>query len=55
MDEDRARGVMLTAHQKGSCVVSVLPRDVAESQAIAATDAARERGFPLLFTTDSEE
>jgi len=55
MGEDRARGVMITAHQKGSCVVSVFPRDVAESKATTATDAGRERGFPLLFTAEPEE
>jgi ATP-dependent Clp protease adaptor protein ClpS len=46
--------VMLTAHQKGSCVVAVFTRDVAETKATRATEAARAQGFPLLFTTEPE-
>jgi ATP-dependent Clp protease adaptor protein ClpS len=46
---------MITAHRKGSCVVSVYPRDVAETKATRATDMGRRAGFPLLFTTEPEE
>ncbi|MEO3998034.1 ATP-dependent Clp protease adapter ClpS [Mesorhizobium sp. CAU 1732] len=55
LSEDQASRVMITAHQKGVCVVSVYPRDVAETKATRATDAGREQGFPLLFTTEPEE
>ncbi len=55
MAGSRAQTVMMTAHQKGSCVVAVYTRDVAETKATRATDAARKKGYPLLFTTEPEE
>lgn len=53
--EAQAQKIMLTAHQKGACVVAVFTREVAETKATRATDAAREKGYPLLFTTEPEE
>ena len=53
--EDQAHRIMITAHQKGSCVVTVCPRDVAETKAKEATDLGKEAGFPLLFTAEPEE
>ena len=55
MSEDQAYKVMITAHRKGSCVVAVYTRDVAETKATRATDMARAQGYPLLFTTEPEE
>jgi ATP-dependent Clp protease adaptor protein ClpS len=55
MNEDQASKVMLTAHQRGACVVAVFTRDVAETKATRATDAGRAKGYPLLFTTEPEE
>ncbi len=55
MTEDQASAVMITAHRRGSCVVAVFTKDVAETKATAATDAARRNGFPLLFSTEPEE
>ena len=55
MGEERAGQVMRTAHQRGSCVVAVFTKDVAQTKATNATDAARKHGFPLLFTTEPEE
>jgi ATP-dependent Clp protease adaptor protein ClpS len=55
MTEDQATKVMLTAHQRGVCVVAVFTKDVAETKATRATDAARAKGYPLLFTTEPEE
>lgn len=55
LSEDQAHRVMITAHQKGACVVSVYPRDVAETKATRATDAGKAAGFPLMFTTEPEE
>ncbi len=55
MNESQARQVMMTAHQRGLCVVAVFVRDVAETKATRATDAARKEGYPLLFTTEPEE
>jgi ATP-dependent Clp protease adaptor protein ClpS len=55
MNEDQAHRVMITAHQKGSCVIAVYTRDVAETKAKEATELGKEKGFPLFFTTEPEE
>ena len=55
MTEDHAHKVMITAHQRGVCVVAVFTKDVAETKATRATDAGRAKGYPLLFTTEPEE
>jgi ATP-dependent Clp protease adaptor protein ClpS len=55
MTEDQAHKVMITAHRRGACVVAVFTKDVAETKATRATDAARTKGYPLLFTTEPEE
>ena len=55
MGPERAYGVMMTAHQKGVCVVAVYTKDVAETKATLATDAGAQAGYPLLFTTEPEE
>jgi ATP-dependent Clp protease adaptor protein ClpS len=55
LSEDQAYRVMMTAHQKGACVVAVYTRDVAESKAKNATEAGRAKGYPLMFTTEPEE
>jgi ATP-dependent Clp protease adaptor protein ClpS len=55
MSESQAHQVMMTAHRRGACVVAVFTKDVAEAKATNATDAARKKGYPLLFTTEPEE
>ncbi len=55
MNEAQAQQVMMTAHKRGACVVAVFVQDVAETKATRATDAARKKGYPLLFTTEPEE
>ncbi len=55
MGEAKAQVVMMTAHRLGSCVISVYPKDVAETKADRATEAGRALGFPLQFTTEPEE
>ena len=55
MDEGQASRVMMTAHQRGACVVAVFTQEVAETKATTATDMARKKGYPLLFTTEPEE
>ncbi|MBC7800341.1 MAG: ATP-dependent Clp protease adapter ClpS [Gemmatimonadaceae bacterium] len=53
--EEQARRVMMTAHQRGVCVVAVFTKEIAEAKATNATDAGRKQGYPLLFTTEPEE
>jgi ATP-dependent Clp protease adaptor protein ClpS len=55
MNEDQAARVMITAHRRGTCVVAVFTKDVAETKATNATDHGRRKGYPLLFTTEPEE
>jgi ATP-dependent Clp protease adaptor protein ClpS len=53
--ESQASLIMLTAHTKGSCVVAVFTREIAEEKATRATEMARSEGYPLLFTTEPEQ
>jgi ATP-dependent Clp protease adaptor protein ClpS len=55
MSEEQALRVMITAHQRGVCVVAVYTKDVAEAKATNATAAGLSQGYPLLFTTEPEE
>ena len=55
MGEEQAYRVMMTAHQRGACVVAVYTREVAETKATEATEAGRRAGHPLMFTTEPEE
>ena len=55
MTEDQAYRVMMTAHRRGVCVVAVYTKDVAETKATRATEAGRNKGYPLQFTTEPEE
>jgi ATP-dependent Clp protease adaptor protein ClpS len=54
MNESQAYRVMMTAHQKGACVIAVFTRDVAETKAKEATELGRAKGYPLYFTTEKE-
>ncbi|MEO0821471.1 MAG: ATP-dependent Clp protease adapter ClpS [Pseudomonadota bacterium] len=55
LNDDQAYRVMMTAHQKGVCVVAVYTKDVADTKAEEASEAGRRAGFPLRFTTEPEE
>ena len=55
MNESQAYRVMMTAHQRGACVIAVYTRDVAETKAKEATELGKSQGYPLFFTTEPEE
>jgi len=55
MNETQAYRVMITAHQKGACVIAVFTKDVADTKAKEATDLGKQNGFPLYFSTEPEE
>ena len=55
MNEGRAYAVMMTAHQKGACVIAVFTKDVADTKAKEATELGKSKGYPLFFTTEPEE
>ena len=55
MNEDQAYNVMMTAHQRGACVIAVFTKDVADTKAKEATELGKANGFPLYFTTEPEE
>jgi ATP-dependent Clp protease adaptor protein ClpS len=49
-----ATRVMLSVHKGGKGIAGVYTKEVAETRAAIAMDRARERGFPLLVTTEPE-
>ena len=53
--EDQAYRIMMTAHQRGACVVAVFTKDVAETKAKEGTDMGHQKGYPLAFSTEPEE
>ena len=55
MNAEHAYRVMMTAHRRGACVISVFTRDVAETKAKEATDLGKQKGYPLFFTTEPEQ
>ena len=55
LDESRAELVMQAAHQKGASLVSVYPRDIAETKVSRATETAQRMGYPLKFLVEPEE
>jgi ATP-dependent Clp protease adaptor protein ClpS len=55
LNEEQARKVMITAHRRGVCVVAVFTKEIAEEKTASAVDAARKKGYPLLFTTEPED
>jgi ATP-dependent Clp protease adaptor protein ClpS len=55
MTEEQSYRVMMTAHQRGACVVAAYTRDVAESKAKEATDMGHQNNYPLTFSTEPEE
>src|ERR1044071_8016620 len=54
LNETHAYKVMMTAHQKATCVIAVYARGVAETKAKDATEMGRAKGYPLYFTTEKE-
>jgi len=55
LTEEQSYRVMMTAHQRGACVVATYTRDIAESKATEATEMGRSAGHPLEFSTEPEE
>jgi ATP-dependent Clp protease adaptor protein ClpS len=52
--ETEALHIMLTVHKKGKAVAGVYPRDLAETKVAEVMHDARDRGHPLLLTTEPE-
>ena len=55
VNSERTQRIMMTAHGRGACVVAVYTKDVAAANATSAADAGRQKGYPLLFTTEPDE
>jgi len=49
-----ATRIMLTVHNAGEGVAGTYPGEIAEAKAARAIRVAREAGFPLMVTTQSE-
>ena len=48
MNENQAYRVMMTAHQKGACVIAVYTRDVAETKAKEATEMGKRKAIRFI-------
>ena len=55
LNESQSYRVMMTAHQKGACVIAVYTKDVADTKAKEGTEMGKAKGYPLYFTTEKEE
>src|SRR5437588_10543118 len=55
MNADQAYRVMLTAHQRGACVIAVYGTDVPGTKAKEGTELGKQKGYPPIFTPDPEE
>ena len=55
MNEAQAYRVMMTAHQRGACVIAVYTKDVADTKAKEGTEMGKSQGYPLYFITEPEE
>jgi ATP-dependent Clp protease adaptor protein ClpS len=51
---EEATGIMWAAHKNGAGLCGVYPYEVAETKVQVATEAARENGFPLRLTIETE-
>jgi ATP-dependent Clp protease adaptor protein ClpS len=51
---DSAKDITMEIHNTGSAVVGVYTHEVAEQKGIDATQTARQNGFPLQITIESE-
>lgn len=49
-----ATRIMLTVHRNGKGIAGVYSKEVAETKAAAAVDAARSAGYPLLAEAEPE-
>jgi ATP-dependent Clp protease adaptor protein ClpS len=52
--ETTSKELTLTIHNEGAGVAGMYTYEIAEQKAIEATNASRDRGFPLQIRVDSE-
>ena len=52
--QETSENIMLQIHNEGSAVVGIYVYEIAEQKAHEATNASRERGFPLQLRVEKE-
>ena len=52
--ESTSHELVLQIHNEGSAVLGIYVYEIAESKVIEATNASRDRGFPLSFRLEEE-
>jgi len=53
-NQQSSEAIMLQIHNEGSAVVGIYIYEIAEQKSVEATDASRERGFPLQLRIEKE-
>ena len=52
--QETAEKITLTIHNEGSGIAGIYTYEIAEQKAVEATNASRDRGFPLRITLEKE-
>lgn len=52
--EEGAKALMLQIHNEGAAVVGIYIYEIAEQKSIEATEASRDRGFPLQLRIEKD-
>jgi ATP-dependent Clp protease adaptor protein ClpS len=54
IDRPRAAELTIKIHEEGSCVVAVLPYEIAEQKGIEVSILAKRHGFPLVIKLEPD-
>lgn len=55
IDREDAEKLTIKIHEEGSCVVAVLPYEIAEQKGIEVSILAKRHGFPLVIKLEPDQ